>query len=146
MHRIGYKTSGGFSIPTCEPLAFPPVQAPPAAAYLLSFSASSVDKKNALASSADPFFEISVSRPSMPDRPIKLYRSPVINNSVNPTWGPFTLNTQEVGGMDGEFTINFYDWEKNGAHVQIGRHTTTLREFTFGPFEYPIINVEKAGR
>lgn len=87
-----------------------------------------------------------MARPDLPDRPIKLYRSPVINSTQNPTWGPFTLNTYEVGGIDGEFTITVFDWEKDGAHVVIGKHTTTLREFTFGPFQYPLINVEKAGR
>lgn len=52
LHRIGYKSSGGFSIPQCEPLAFLTTQPPPAAAYYLSFSASNVDKKNPIASAA----------------------------------------------------------------------------------------------
>jgi hypothetical protein len=70
----------------------------------------------------------------------------VIHNTVNPEWGPFSLCTYEVGGLDGEFTFICYDWEKDGAHVEIGRFTTTLREFTFGPFQFPLINIEKAGR
>lgn len=142
--RPGYKSSGGFSIVQCEPLAVPPSLPVPAPAYLIGFSASKLEKK--LVGSTDPFFEVSVKRPGPTARSIKLVRSTVRNETTEPSWDPFVLCTQDVGGLDGEFTVSCYDWEKDGAHILIGELTITLREFIFGPFQYPLINPDKVGR
>ncbi len=80
------------------------------------------------------------------DRTIKLYRSPVRRDTLEPKWEPFVISTTDVGGLDAEFNITCFDWEKDGAHVLVGSITTNLREFSFGPVHLPFIHPEKAGR
>ena len=79
-------------------------------------------------------------------KPIKLYRSEVIKKNCSPSWQSFELATSGVGGLDTIFTINCYDWDADGSHDLIGRVTTTLRDFTFGPFDIALINPEKQGK
>lgn len=97
--------------------------------------------------------------------PVKLYRSAALKGTLHPVWEPFTLSVADVGGIDGEFTVNCYDWNKDGAHALIGnikryllsiRHlfnlfcigsvTTTLWEFTLGWAHLALINPAKVGR
>ncbi len=106
-----------------------------------------------LTGATDPFFEITVnttqeqqSQFNLPSV-LKIYRSPVQKENKSPTWDtPLTIRLSDVGGMDGQFTIRAYDWDKDGSHPLIGTHTTSLREFTFGPLLVPLVNPEKAGR
>ena len=70
----------------------------------------------------------------------------MIKKNCNPTWQPFELATSDVGGLDTVFTINCYDWDADGSHDLIGRVSTSLRDFTFGPFDVALKNPEKEGK
>ena len=48
--------------------------------------------------------------------------------------------------IDTFFTINCFDWDKDGAHDLIGSLSTTLREFTFGPVQLPLVDPAMVGR
>src|SRR5271163_531304 len=93
----------------------------------------------------DPYFEISTHPPGY-ENPIKLYRSFVIKQTLNPKWDPFSISVAELGGLDSLLTIDCYDWEKDGANQLIGSLTTTLREFMFGPVQLALVNPEKVGK
>lgn len=93
----------------------------------------------------DPFIEVTV-KPAGYPFPIKLHRSAVQKKNLNPTWEPFALGVADVGGLDGEFTITCFDWDKDGGHDLIGTVTTTLREFSLGPVTLALVNPSKVGR
>lgn len=65
---------------------------------------------------------------------------------LNPKWKAFDLNLADVGGMDGLFTIECYDWDADGSHDLIGKAITTFREFTFGSVQLALLDPEQAGR
>ena len=65
---------------------------------------------------------------------------------LNPKWKPFEINLEDVGGMDGLFTIACFDWDADGGHDLIGIASTTFREFTFGSVQLALVDPEKAGR
>ncbi len=92
-----------------------------------------------------PFLEILCHPPGL-SRPIKLYRSEVIKKNLNPEFRPFELETAAVGGFDTVFTVNCYDWDKDGSHDLIGSFETTLRDFSFGPMQVALVNPAKLGR
>jgi hypothetical protein len=46
----------------------------------------------------DPYFEI-ICQPPGYSQPIKLYRSEVIKQNLNPDWAPFELNTASIGSI-----------------------------------------------
>jgi hypothetical protein len=48
--------------------------------------------------------------------------------------------------QDTFFTINCFDWDKDGSHDLIGSLHTTLREFTFGPVQMPLVDPEMVGK
>ncbi len=91
-----------------------------------------------------------------------MYRSEVIKQNLNPDWKPFELSTSAVGSiginfvcgttvfdfttLDTFFTINCYDWDKDGSHDLIGTISTTLREFTFGSVQIALVDPEHQGR
>ncbi len=66
--------------------------------------------------------------------------------NLNPKWHPFDLNIADVGGMDGLFTVECYDWDADGRHDLIGKVTTTFREFTFGSTQLALLDPEKIGK
>jgi hypothetical protein len=69
-----------------------------------------------------------------------------VMKDLNPKWKPFEINLEDVGGMDGLFTVECYDWDADGSHDLIGIVTTTFRQFTFGSVQLALIDPEKAGR
>lgn len=69
-----------------------------------------------------------------------------MKQTLEPKWEPFALNVAEIGGLDSNFTIDCYDWEKDGANQLIGSLTTTVRDFMFGPVQIALINPEKVGK
>ncbi len=68
----------------------------------------------------DPFFEVTIKQVGS-ERPIKIHRS-TVDNSTDPSW-MFSVNVADVGGVDGEFTITCYNWNKDGGHELIGIYT-----------------------
>ena len=49
--------------------------------------------------------------------PITIYRSEVINKNSDPKWTPFTLNVADVRGLDTEFEVSVYDFNKDGGYA-----------------------------
>lgn len=61
-----------------------------------------------------------------------MYRSEYIEQELNPTWEPFTLDLLKLGGIDGNFTLRCYDWDATGGHDLIGEAFVSVRELSFG--------------
>ncbi len=57
----------------------------------------------------DPYFRIRFGN-------ITLYRSEVIKKNLNPQWKEWELDLSIIGGLDEMFTIEVYDWDKDGDH------------------------------
>lgn len=93
----------------------------------------------------DPFFEVLCHPPGYAT-PITLHRSEVVHDSLSPSWQGFQLSTAAVGGLDTEFTINCLHWDKEGGHQVIGCISTTLREFTLGPLQLPLVSDKAASK
>jgi hypothetical protein len=62
----------------------------------------------------DPFFEVFAKLPT--GNFVKVYRSEVLKQHQNPEWAPFVLPVEDVGGLDADFKIKCWDWDKDGGH------------------------------
>lgn len=140
--RLGYKSSGGFAINSFVPVPVGSLK-PIAPAYRIHASGQKLDGKSVLGKS-DPFFIFS--RVESNGKLTKLYRSEAVKEDLNPNWKYFELNMCDLGGMDNDVVIECYDWNANGFHDLIGKTTTTFREFTFGSFQFALVNPKKVGR
>jgi len=105
-----------------------------------------LDKKDFFGKS-DPFFEISRVNLESSDWTI-VYRSEVIDNTLNPQWRPVQIDTVTLCNSDHErsLRIDVYDEDSDGSHDLIGRFTTSLRRLLQGPApenEYECINEKK---
>lgn len=172
-----FRSCGGFSVSKCVPEYYVLTRPFVAPAYGICCSGMKLDSKDLNGKSGnysqynstflnlnifiDPFFEITVQRAGI-ERPVKLYRSSVQTGTLTPTWERFMLATDDVGGIDGKFTVNVYDWNKDGAHqligishfinqentkyLGVGSVTTSLWEFSLGSVQLPLINPAKVGR
>jgi hypothetical protein len=69
-----------------------------------------------------------------------------VKDTQNPSWVPFVLNLQDLGGIDKPFHIQVLDCDADGNHALIGSVTTTLREWTFGVYQEGLVNSSKVGR
>ncbi|KAH3756955.1 hypothetical protein Pelo_11264 [Pelomyxa schiedti] len=126
------RSCGAFSVDFMQPM--PPQLVPSIPpAFLVKTSAQKLAIRD-VSMSSDPFFEILVTPPSM-GTPILMHRSNVVMKSLKPDWEPFEFNLSMVGGLDSPFIVNVYDWDRDGGHDLIGTLTTTLREWTFGPYQ-----------
>jgi hypothetical protein len=47
---------------------------------------------------------------------ITMYRSEVCLKNLNPKWTEWELDLAEIGGLDEPFTIEVFDWDKDGDH------------------------------
>lgn len=108
-------------------------------ALRISTSAQKLKRMDGLLSKSDPFFLIRHTPPGFTS-PITLYRSEVIRQSLQPTWQPFDLDVAMIGGIDKPFAISVFDWDLNGSHDLIGSLTTTIREWSFGPWQQAILD------
>lgn len=45
-----------------------------------------------------------------------MYRSEVVLKNLNPQWKEWQLDLAEIGGLDTPFTVEVYDWDKDGDH------------------------------
>lgn len=122
----------------------PPLRPPTAPAYLLNCHSSKLAAKEGFTKS-DPFFDVTVKPPGYPF-PIKLHKSAPQKDTLSPIWEPFVLCVEDIGGLDAEFSINCYSFDKDGAHNLIGTAVTNLREFGLGPVTLALINPAKVGR
>jgi hypothetical protein len=64
-----------------------------------------------------------------------LYRSEYIKQDLSPSWAPFTLALQDVGGIDGKIRIRCKDWDATGEHDLIGDAIVSMREISFGEMQ-----------
>ena len=94
----------------------------------------------------DPFFVVQKIYAGYSQEPLILYKSEVIKQNLNPEWKPFELDVTALGGLDSPFTVVVYDWDADAVHEEIGRFTTTVREWTFGSYTHALINSSKKGR
>jgi hypothetical protein len=137
----GSSSQGAFNIDAVSPLDGKHIKTY-APSYTIYPSAQKLEKKDGLFGKSDPFFEVKF-WPQGFDKTITLYRSEVIKQELNPTWKPFELSVEMLGGLDKSFDVIVYDWNENG-HDLIGQFTTTLREWTFGSIQTALINPSKA--
>lgn len=105
-----------------------------------------LDKKDFFGKS-DPFFEISRVNLESSDWSL-VYRSRVMDNTLNPQWEPVQLDTVTLCNSDHErsLRVEVYDQDSDGDHDLIGGFTTTLRRLLQGPGsenEYECINEKK---
>ena len=89
---------------------------------------------------SDPFFLIST---TLNGKRIHLHRSEIVKGDCNPTWKPFTLNISDVGGFDTLFTVESFAANEDGTKKLIGEFSTTLREWSFGPYQEALVNPAK---
>ena len=45
-----------------------------------------------------------------------MYRSEVVKKNLNPKWTPWELDLEEIGGVDVDFKVQVFDWDKDGGH------------------------------
>lgn len=106
-----------------------------------------LDKKDFFGKS-DPFFEISrVNIENNRDFTI-VYRSEVIQNSLDPSWKSVELDTVSLCNSDPDRTlkVEVFDQDSDGSHDLIGSFTTSLERLLRGPGldnEYECINEKK---
>jgi Ca2+-dependent lipid-binding protein len=55
----------------------------------------------------------------------------------------FSVKTKILLGLDGEFTISCYDWDRDGTHDLIGRSVVNLRELLLGPVQLALRDPER---
>jgi hypothetical protein len=124
---------GAFCIDDVQPLDAGVTRVLPPA-FMVRPSASKLERMDGTPGlgKSDPFFRI-IATPKGSANPVTIYRSEVIKADLNPTWKPFLLNVADVGGLDTEFTVCVYDYDAEGPEL-IGEATTTLRNWTFGPY------------
>ncbi len=103
-----------------------------------------LEKKDGPLGKSDPFFEV-IAQPPGFKKPITLHRSEVVMKNLDPVWKrPFVLNVSDVHGLDTEFEVRVYDWDKDGGHDLIGSTRVTLRDWTFGSYQMALKNPDKA--
>jgi hypothetical protein len=73
-------------------------------------------------------------------KPVTLHRSEVIKQVTEATWKPFILNVADIKGLDNQFTISVFDWNKDGSGTLIGSVSTDFRELTFGRYLQKLID------
>ncbi|KAH3758188.1 hypothetical protein Pelo_9897 [Pelomyxa schiedti] len=129
-------SSGAFSVDSVMPLSQQFIKLAPAA-YRIKASALKLPRKD-VSLSSDPFFEVFVVPPGA-EKPILLHRSNVVMKCLEPVWDDFEFNVSMVGGLDSPFTVVVYDWDRDGGHDRIGSLQTTLREWTFGPYQQELL-------
>ena len=66
----------------------------------------------------DPFFEVKATFTGYKE-PLTMYRSEVVKDNQSPNWKEFTINVADFGGIDKNFTINFYDYDNDGNYLLI---------------------------
>ena len=101
-----------------------------------------VDKKD-LFGKSDPYLEIH--RPRETGRPVLVYKSEVIKNTLNPQWKPFELDLTSLcsGDISLPLTFSVYDWDSSGSPDLIGMFQTCFREISplgNGKKEFLLIN------
>ena len=111
----------------------------------LRFVGKELDKKDFFGKS-DPFFEISRANESN-DFSI-VYRSEVIQNTLNPSWKQFSIESRTLCNGDHDRTLKFdvYDSDDDGSHDLIGSFQTNLRKLLAGSGtenRYECINEKK---
>eukprot|EP01125_Pyxidicula_operculata_P016134 TRINITY_DN5524_c0_g1_i1.p1 TRINITY_DN5524_c0_g1~~TRINITY_DN5524_c0_g1_i1.p1 ORF type:complete len:3569 (+),score=897.31 TRINITY_DN5524_c0_g1_i1:81-10787(+) len=142
--RMNYKSSGGFAISKITNVT-PDKIKPFAPAYKITVSGSKLERKDGLLGKSDPYFIIKKQYPGLA-KPLVLYRSEYIKDTLSPEWNSFILNMHNVGGPDSGFSVEVWDFDSDGGHDMIGEFVTTLREWSLGTFTHKIVNKKKVGR
>jgi C2 domain len=113
------------------------VQGVLAPAYTVKFGGKKLSVKDVLDRSSDPYFTIRAGGRV-------IHKSNTVRKNLNPVWEPFTLRTDQCGGIDGKLTINVVDFDTNGQDDPIGTVETTLRELTMYQ-KSPMLHIEAHG-
>ena len=66
----------------------------------------------------DPYFQIRY-KPLNGNNELTMYRSEVIMKNLNPKWTAWELDLEEIGGLDVDFKIQVFDWDKDGTHGKL---------------------------
>ncbi|EGG22130.1 C2 calcium/lipid-binding region-containing protein [Cavenderia fasciculata] len=146
-YGVGYPSYGApaMNVPVVGPAAV--IAAPTLLAvdvnYVIHFKGCRLDRKDIL-SKSDPFFTLSVpSRPGITSLAsyksskksggsgggwTVVYRSETIRDNQNPTWAPFKISLNTLGGLERPLRLCVMDHDLNGAHDKIGSAKISLRE------------------
>jgi len=137
----GYPAS---SIPA-HPGAPAPSPAPPVQIKEINvqFAGAKLANKDIL-SKSDPFLIIYKKKTLKPDEKLEsppgyhgemvasewvpVHKTEVVKDNLNPTWKPFKLDVEKLGGMNAPIIVEVIDWDSSGSNDFIGRSLTSLNE------------------
>ena len=114
----------------------------------MHFAATGLDKKDTF-SKSDPL--LIISKLMGQGQYVPVHRTEVIQNTLNPSWKPFSLSVRDLCNGDWDKTLRFevFDWDARGKSDLIGGFTTSLRELSTAMERnhfFPCINPEKLRR
>ncbi|KJE91210.1 hypothetical protein CAOG_08597 [Capsaspora owczarzaki ATCC 30864] len=112
------------------------------------FKANKLDKKD-LFGKSDPYFRIM--RMGADGQFTPVVTSPVIKNTLDPTWAPVQASARQIcnGDLDRPLRIEVFDWDRDGGHDLIGvTEQLSLRQLIDPNYrrEFPLVNEKKKAK
>jgi len=107
----------------------------------IDITGTNLDKKDTFGKS-DPF--IIIKREEDNGSMFKVYESPIIKNTLNPSWKDLKIEEKDLnlGDPNRKLLFEVYDWDKGKSNDLIGTFETTTTEL-FEKKEFEIINEKK---
>ena len=112
--------------------------------FCLSFSATKLSNKEGWFATSDPF--LNVSRINEDNTWTAVWKSSVIDNSLNPKWAAVKIPMSSLcnGDLDRPLKIEILDFNKNGKHASMGVVETSVRGLlTSGGAGLDVVEPEK---
>lgn len=93
--------------------------------YILHCSGIKLARKDGLFGKSDPFVLI-----KSYGKPIGF--SNVVSKNLNPFWDPIVVDPESCGGVNGNITVEVFDFDNDGNHDFIGSFSLTLSSLLSG--------------